>query len=59
MGWLNYQIERLADGTDSDLTLSGEDAAERFAQIAGKNMLALVEHRGGQVQSPESELLLR
>ncbi len=33
LGWLNYQIERLADGMDPDLTLSGEQAVERFTKI--------------------------
>jgi 2,4-dienoyl-CoA reductase-like NADH-dependent reductase (Old Yellow Enzyme family) len=46
LGWLNYQIERLADGLDPDLKLSGEEAAERFAEIEEKNMSALLERRG-------------
>lgn len=45
LGWLNYQMERLADGMDPDLTLSGEEAVERFTQIEQKNMSALLERR--------------
>jgi hypothetical protein len=48
IGWLNCQIERLADGMDPDLTLSGEDAVERYTRIEQRNMHALVEHRKGQ-----------
>jgi 2,4-dienoyl-CoA reductase-like NADH-dependent reductase (Old Yellow Enzyme family) len=48
IGWLNCQIERLADGMDPDLTLSGEDAVERYTQIEQRNMHALVEHRKAQ-----------
>ena len=31
--WFNMQLERLGDGLDPDLTLSGPDAAKAFAQI--------------------------
>jgi len=48
IAWLNCQIERLADGMDPDLTLSGEDAAERYMQIEQRNMNVLVEYRKGQ-----------
>jgi len=48
IAWLNCQIERLADGMDPDLTLSGEDAAERYMLIEQRNMNVLVEYRKGQ-----------
>jgi 2,4-dienoyl-CoA reductase-like NADH-dependent reductase (Old Yellow Enzyme family) len=56
LGWLNYQIERLADGIDPDLTLSGEDAVERFTKIEQKNMLALLQRRGLPARSVAAEL---
>jgi 2,4-dienoyl-CoA reductase-like NADH-dependent reductase (Old Yellow Enzyme family) len=45
LGWFNYQFERLSVGLDPDLTLSGEEAAARFAQIEENNMRRLIEHR--------------
>jgi 2,4-dienoyl-CoA reductase-like NADH-dependent reductase (Old Yellow Enzyme family) len=56
LGWLNYQIERLANGMDPDLTLSGEEAVERFTRIEQKNMLALLQRRGLPVRSVAAEL---
>jgi 2,4-dienoyl-CoA reductase-like NADH-dependent reductase (Old Yellow Enzyme family) len=43
--WNNMQIERLADGLDPDLTLSGEAAAEAFKDLEGRYMTALLQHR--------------
>lgn len=54
MGWLNFQLERLAGGMEPDLALSGEDAAERFTQIEQKNMSALRQRRGLPVQPAHS-----
>ncbi|MFG1464861.1 NADH:flavin oxidoreductase/NADH oxidase family protein [Xanthobacter sp. DSM 24535] len=45
LAWNNMQIERLADGLDPDLSLSGEAALAAFAELEGKNMAALLEHR--------------
>jgi 2,4-dienoyl-CoA reductase-like NADH-dependent reductase (Old Yellow Enzyme family) len=50
MGWLNFQLERLAGGMEPDLALSGENAAERFTQIEQKNMSALLQRRGLPMQ---------
>ena len=44
--WLNFQLEKIAGGMEPDLTLSGEDAAERFTRIEQKNMSALLQRRG-------------
>ncbi len=44
--WFNVQIERLADGLDLDLSLSGPDAAKAFMQIETERMAALLQARG-------------
>ena len=45
LGWNNLQLERLADGLDPDLDLSGEDAAPRFAELEQGNFQALLQRR--------------
>jgi hypothetical protein len=40
------QIERLGDGLDPDLSLSGEDAMAGFFELEGRNMAALLKRRG-------------
>jgi 2,4-dienoyl-CoA reductase-like NADH-dependent reductase (Old Yellow Enzyme family) len=59
LAWLNYQIERLADGIDPDLTLSGEEAVERFSKIEEKNMSALLQARGTPAQTATPEPIVR
>lgn len=44
--WFNMQMERLADGLDPDLSLSGPDAMEAFVQIETKYTMSLLEARG-------------
>ena len=44
--WNTMQIERLADGLDPDLFLTGEAALAAFAKLEGRNMAALLDHRG-------------
>lgn len=43
--WYSMQLERLGDGLDPDLSLSGEAAKEAFVQREGRNMATLLEHR--------------
>jgi 2,4-dienoyl-CoA reductase-like NADH-dependent reductase (Old Yellow Enzyme family) len=43
--WNNMQLERLADGLDSDLSLDGADAVEQFTEIEIRNITALLQHR--------------
>lgn len=43
--WFNVQIERLADGSDPDLSLSGPDAAKEFKQIETERTMALLRAR--------------
>lgn len=43
--WNNMQLERLGDGLDPDLLMTGEAAAAAFAELEGRNMAALLEHR--------------
>jgi hypothetical protein len=40
--WNYMQIERLADGLDPDLSLTGEAAMAAFARLEGRNMSALL-----------------
>jgi 2,4-dienoyl-CoA reductase-like NADH-dependent reductase (Old Yellow Enzyme family) len=47
--WFNVQIERLADGSDPDLSLSGPDAAKEFKQIETERTMALLRARGACV----------
>jgi len=44
--WFNLQIERLADGLEPDLALTGPKAVEEFARIETDNTLALLASRG-------------
>ena len=46
LAWHNLQLERLAAGQDPDLTLSGTDAAARFALLEAGYMEALLVRRG-------------
>jgi 2,4-dienoyl-CoA reductase-like NADH-dependent reductase (Old Yellow Enzyme family) len=46
--WNNMQLERLADGLDPDLTLTGEAAAAVFVEIESRNLATLLERRQGQ-----------
>ena len=43
--WFNIQMERLADGLDADLSLSGEDATEMFKEIEAQSTAALIARR--------------
>ena len=43
--WFNMQIERLADGLDPDLSLSGPDATQAFVQIETERMTSLLQAR--------------
>ena len=44
--WNNMQIERLGDGLDPDLSLTGEAAMAAFVELEGRNMAALLDRRG-------------
>ena len=46
LGWFNLQLERLADGLDPDLALSGADATAAFRVLEPKIMDALLRRRG-------------
>ncbi len=43
--WFNMQMERLADGLDPDLALTGEAAAAAFGPLEAGNFARLLEHR--------------
>jgi hypothetical protein len=43
------QIERLADGLDPDLSLTGDSAMAAFFELESRNTRALLEHRMGVV----------
>jgi 2,4-dienoyl-CoA reductase-like NADH-dependent reductase (Old Yellow Enzyme family) len=43
--WFNVQIERLADGLEPNLSLSGPDAANAFVQIETERTTALLQAR--------------
>ena len=45
LSWNNLQLERLADGLDPDLALTGETAAGRFTEIETRNFQALLQRR--------------
>ena len=49
--WFNVQIERLADGLDADLALSGEAAVAKFMELEQGYMVALLQHRAGAQQA--------
>jgi 2,4-dienoyl-CoA reductase-like NADH-dependent reductase (Old Yellow Enzyme family) len=44
--WNAMQIERLGDGLDPDLSLTGEAAMAAFVELEGRNMAALLDGRG-------------
>ena len=44
--WNTMQIERLGDGLDPDLSLTGEAAMAGFVELEGRNMAALLDRRG-------------
>jgi 2,4-dienoyl-CoA reductase-like NADH-dependent reductase (Old Yellow Enzyme family) len=44
--WNSMQIERLGDGLDADLSLTGEAAMAAFVELEGRNMAALLDRRG-------------
>jgi hypothetical protein len=44
--WNYMQIERLGDGLDPDLSLTGEAATAALVQLEGRNMAALLDRRG-------------
>ncbi len=46
MPWNNMQIERLGNGLDPDLSLTGEAALAAFVKLEGRNMAALLDRRG-------------
>jgi hypothetical protein len=43
------QIERLADGLDPDLSLTGDAAMAAFFELESRNTRELLEHRMGVV----------
>jgi hypothetical protein len=43
--WNYMQIERLGDGLDPDLSLTGEAAMAAFVEIEGRKMAALLDRR--------------
>jgi hypothetical protein len=45
--WNSMQIERLADGLDPDLSLTGDAAIAAFSELESRNTRALLEHRIG------------
>jgi 2,4-dienoyl-CoA reductase-like NADH-dependent reductase (Old Yellow Enzyme family) len=45
--WNSMQIERLADGLDPDLTLTGDAAMAAFFELESRNTKALLAHRIG------------
>jgi len=44
--WNSMQIERLGDGLDPDLSLTGEAAMTTFVELEGRKMAALLDRRG-------------
>jgi hypothetical protein len=45
--WNTMQIERLADGLDPDLSLTGDAALAAFFELESRNTRALIQHRSG------------
>lgn len=45
LGWFNMQMERMGNGLDPDLSLTGEETAARFKEIEAGNFAALLEER--------------
>lgn len=48
--WHNMQLERLGDGLEPDLSLTGETAAGAFVELEDANTAALLEHRARHVR---------
>jgi 2,4-dienoyl-CoA reductase-like NADH-dependent reductase (Old Yellow Enzyme family) len=46
MPWNYMQLERIGDGLEPDLAMTGETAFAAFAKREGRNMAALLDHRG-------------
>ena len=46
MPWNYMQLERMGDGLEPDLAMTGEAAFAAFAEREGRNMAALLDHRG-------------
>jgi hypothetical protein len=46
MPWNYMQLERMGDGLEPDLAMTGEAAFAAFVQCEGRNMAALLDHRG-------------
>ncbi len=46
--WNNMQLERLGDGLDPDLDLSGGEATRVFAELEASNLAAVMAHRQAQ-----------
>ncbi len=49
--WFNLQIERLADGLDADLALSGETAAAQFMELEQGYAVSLLQYRARAQQA--------
>jgi hypothetical protein len=45
MPWNYMQLERMGDGLEPDLAMTGEAAFAAFAECEGRNMAALLDHR--------------
>jgi hypothetical protein len=46
MPWNYMQLERMGDGLEPDLAMTGEAACAAFVECEGRNMAALLDHRG-------------
>lgn len=45
MPWMNMQLERLGDGLEPDLSMTGQDAFDRFVRLEGENLGKLLAER--------------
>ena len=45
LGWNNMQLERLGDGLDPDLSITGEAASEQFKRLEANNFEILLKNR--------------
>jgi hypothetical protein len=52
MPWNYMQLERMGDGLDPDLAVTGEAALAAFAECEGRKMAALLSHRRNRRMSP-------
>ncbi len=48
MPWNNMQLERMGDGLEPDLAMTGEAATSAFVELETKNTMELLEHRRSQ-----------